>query len=99
MEHRLINVVERNEIFGQNRGYIFEVDIYYPQELHIRDDDYPMAPELMTIDAEITSKKQHKLRAQYFGAACPFTRKLLCAFLPTMHYVVLGELLAFSLES
>ena len=98
MEHRLINVVERNEIFGHNRGYIFEVDMDYPQELHERDDDYPMAPELITIEAQITGEKQHELRAQYFGAACPFTRKLVCSFLPKKHYVVLGDLLVFYLD-
>ena len=98
MENRLINAIERNEIFGHTRGYILEVDMDYPQELHERDDDYPMAPELITIEAEITGEKQHELRAQYFGAACPFTRKLVCSFLPKKHYVVLGELLAFYLD-
>ena len=98
MKHRLINVVERYEIFGQNRSYIFEVDFDYPQELHELDDDYPMALELMTIEAEITGEKQHDLRAQYFGAACPFTRKLVCSFLPKKHYVVLGQLLALYLD-
>ena len=59
-----------------------EVDLEYPNDIPERDDNYPMAPELMTIEAEITGEKQHKLRAQYFGAACPFTRKLVCSFLP-----------------
>ena len=57
-----------------------------------------MAPELMTIEPEITGEKRHKLRAQYFGAACPFTRKLVCSFLPKKHYVLLGQLLAFYIE-
>ena len=57
-----------------------------------------MAPELITIEAEITGEKQHELQAQYFGAAYPFTRKLVCSFLPKKHYVVLGELLAFYLD-
>ena len=70
----------------------------YRKKLHERDDDYPMAPELMTIEAEIIGEKQHALRAQYFGAACPFTRKLVCSFLPKKHYVVLGQLLAFNLD-
>ena len=34
MENRLINVVEQNEIFGYNRGYILKVDMDYAQELH-----------------------------------------------------------------
>ena len=67
----------------------------YPPELHERDDDYPLAPEVMTIEPGITGEKQHNLRSQYFGAACPYSRKLICSFLPKKHYVVLGQLLRF----
>ena len=73
---------KRKNLFSNNQSYIFEVDLAYPNDIHDRDDDYPMAPELMTIEPEITGEKQHKLRAQYFGAVCPFTRKLVCLFLP-----------------
>ena len=52
----------------------------------------------MTIEPEITGEKQHNLRAQYFGAVCPYSRKLICSFLPKMHYVVLGQLLRFYLD-
>ena len=52
----------------------------------------------MTIEFEITGEKQHNLRAQYFGAACPHSRKLICLFLPKKHYVVLGQLLRFYLD-
>ena len=70
----------------------------YPPELHERDDDYPLAPEVMTIELEITAEKQHNLRAKYFGPACPYSRKLICSFFPTKHYVVLGQLLRFYLD-
>ena len=52
----------------------------------------------MTIEPEITGEKQHNLRAKYFGAACPYSRKLICSFLPKKHYVVLGQLLSFYLN-
>ena len=80
------------------KSFIFEVDLKYPPELLERDDDYPLAPEVMTIEPEIINEKQHNLRAQYFGAACPYSRKLICSFLPNKHYVVLGQLLGFYLD-
>ena len=70
----------------------------YSPKLHGRTDDYPLAPEVMTIESEITCEKQHNLRAQYFGAACPYSRKLIRSFLPKKHYVVLGQLLRFYLD-
>ena len=74
------------------------MDLEYRPKLDERDDDYPLAPEVMTIEPEITGEKQHNLRAQYFRAACPYSRKLICSFLPKKHYVVLGQLLRFYLN-
>ena len=67
-------------------------------EIHDCDDDYLLAPQVMTIEPEITGVTQHNLRAKYFGAACPFSRKLICSFLLKKHYVVLGQLLRFYLD-
>ena len=78
--------------------FIFEVNMEYLPELHERDDDYPLVPEVMTIVLEITGVKKHNPHAQYFGAACPYSRKLICSFLPKKHYVVLGQLLRFYLD-
>ena len=52
----------------------------------------------MTIESEITGEKQHNLRDQYVGAACPYSRNLIYLFLPKKHYVVLGQLLRFYLD-
>ena len=41
---------------------------------------------------------QNNLRAQYFGAALPYNKKLICSFLSKKHYVVLGQLLRLYLD-
>ena len=46
------------------KSFILEVNLEYPPELRKRDDDYPLALEVMTNEPEITGQKQHNLRAQ-----------------------------------
>ena len=70
----------------------------YPTALHERDDNYPMAPELMTITPDTTGPKQQELKDKYFASACPYSRKLICSFLPKKRYVVLGHMLRFYLD-
>ena len=48
-------------------AYIFEVDLEYPANIHDRDDDYPLAPELLEIKTEMLSEKQLRLRRLYYG--------------------------------
>ena len=45
------------------KSFILEVDLVYPPKQHKHDDDYPLAPEVLTIEPQITSKKQQFLRA------------------------------------
>ena len=78
--------------------YILEVGMEYPREIHDRDDDYPLAPELMEIKTEMLSAKHLQLRRKYYGAATLYSRKLVCLLLPKKKYVIHSENLKFYLE-
>ena len=87
-----------HRVLDEKKSFILEVDLEYPPELHELDDDYPLAPDMMTIEPEITGEKQYNMRAQYFGAACPFSRKMICSFVLKKHYGVLGQPFRFYLD-
>ena len=67
----LINLLERANVSGRNtnKGYIFEVDLVYPRKLWKSHNDYPLAPERMTIngvDKLIGSFKPRKHYAEHY---------------------------------
>ena len=79
-------------------AYIFEIDLEYPNAMYDRDDDYPLAPEVMQIKMEMLSEKQMRLRRLYYGDSDPFSRKLICSLLFKNNYVVFSETLKFYIE-
>ena len=66
-----IGLFDHRENEKDKTSFILEVNLEYPPELHERDDDYPLVLEVKKIEPEIKNEKQHNLRAQDFGAACP----------------------------
>ena len=65
-----------------NTAYIFEVDLEYPPNIHDRDYDYPLAPELLEIKTEMLSENQLRLRRLYYGDSEQFNRKVVCSLPP-----------------
>ena len=46
-KNEVINLLEKRDT---NKGYIFEVDLVYPKKLWKSHNDYPLAPEKITVD-------------------------------------------------
>ncbi len=42
-----------------NTGSILEVDLEYPKELHDLHNDYPLAPEVMNVKANMLSEQKY----------------------------------------
>ena len=66
-------------------GYIFGVDLEYPQEPHDKHNSFPLASENIKIPKEWLSLNQQKL----LGEPCPQPQTKLCTTLLDIHkYVV-----------
>ena len=82
-------------------GYILEVDLEYPKELHGLHNDYPLAPEVMNVKANMLSEKQVEIYKLINGSKEPKdekTKKLILNLNDKSKYVVHIRTLQFYLK-
>ena len=56
----LNSISEKNQL-----GYILEVDLEYPEELHVFHNDYPLAPEKHAVPYDMLSDYCKKIADKY----------------------------------
>ena len=56
----VMSINEKSDI-----GYILEVDLEYPKELHELHNDYPLAPEKLAVSSDMLSKYCKKIADKY----------------------------------
>lgn len=91
-----INIDENSD-----KGYIIECDLNYPKELHELHDNFPLAPEKLTIQNEFLSDYQHDIinflkNNQHKRVP---TEKLLTTLYDKKNYVIHSSVLKFYLEN
>ena len=88
-------ILEKKE--AAKNGWILEVDLEYPAELHEEHNSYPLAPEKKVVKKELMSDYQKSL-IQDLDLAPPDSKKLLLTLQDKKNYVVHYRNLQFYLK-
>ena len=84
-----------------NKGYILDVDLEYPKECHDKHTDYPLAPEIMSVSADMLSDYQKETYKAYHFNNAPKdekTNKLILNVMDKQNYVLHIDILKFYLK-
>ena len=86
---------------NNEQGYFLDVDLEYPKELHDKHIDYPLAPEIMNVTADMLSEKQKEIYKAYHHDKEPKdeqTNKLILNVRDKSNYVLHINILKYYLQ-
>ena len=64
-DKQLSKMMKKNILPNNKKGYIFEVDLDYPEELHTLHNDFPLCSEKMSVTKEMLSPHCQKIEEQF----------------------------------
>lgn len=74
--------ITTDDICKWSHGYILEVDLIYPQDIHNKHNSFPLAPERMLVESNMLSK----FNKQYNNKI--FNEKLIASLYPRKKYII-----------
>ena len=94
-EKKIMNYNDEDET-----GFILEVDLAYPKEIHDLHKDYPLAPEIMCVSESMLSDVQKEIHKQYYNHEVKDekTNKLILNVMNKKKYVLHISTLKFYLQ-